>query len=245
MTVRSIILCGIVLAMLSCSGQNKCTNCGLVISKLKFLDTINHEYVSNQIYWPDHRIWYKDSLVIEEISGIYIKRDTSGQEQRAVEVLHYTFIDLRSRSFYEYITFSDTAKAIKQYIQPDSLGVPGGSVFYVALDVRVTEPVQNMTDTSIDGVAYQRVKFINNAENVVKIGYLRCDKKGTLFQFFKAFSEKRGCPMVRFDDMPTVKYPVSASGQVEFIANSLTSEELKVFAAWERNAKLSPIKTGH
>lgn len=238
--IKLIGLCGFLFTMLSCSSQRNCTNCGLVVSKLKFFDTVAYRYIDNQIYWPDHKIWYKDSMVIEEISGIYIKTDTAGQEWRKVEVLHYTFIDLRSRSFYDYITFSDTARIIKQYTQPDSLGVPGGSFFYVPRDLTITEPVQVFTDTVIENIIYKRIKFSNG--NRSSIGYLQCDRKGTLFQFYKLYGEKVGCPMVRIDDLSTPESPISTSSQVDFVIDHLTQEELKVFSAWERNAKRNPIK---
>lgn len=238
----ALFLSSLIHFSLCCSAQSDYANCGVVISRVKFLDTISQEYISSQIYWPDHKIWYKDSLVIEEIPGIYIKRNTTGQEWRKIEVLHYTFIDLRSWSFYNYNTFSDTAKVIKRYTQPDSLNVPGGSTFYVPRDVPVTEPPIDLSDTLIGRTLYRRVKFINKANNTVMIGYLRCDKRGTLFQYYKLYGKMSGCPLVRIDDLPTSQYPIPTSAQVEFVSDTLTAYELKVFSAWERNAINNPVK---
>ena len=245
MQFRLLILGILVSFIISCNAQKSCNNCGMVISGLKFLDTISQQYVSAQIYWPDMRIWYKDSLAIEEITYLYISKDSLGREIRTLKTDHYTFVDLRSRSFYDYSTFSDTAKFVKKYTQPDSVTIFGGWNFYASRIIPVTEPPKDISDTIIEGINYQRVKFINRREGVsnpVLIAYLRCDKKGTLFQIDKEFGDKKGCPIVRYEELPTDKNPFANAGEILFVADTLSQEELKVFAAWEKNAKDNPVK---
>lgn len=228
------------------NAQKECTNCGLIISKLAFFDTISNKYVSAQAYWPDRKAWYKDSLVILEAPGLIIKSDTNSlRETRQVIIDHYTFIDLRTRSFYEYATFSDTAVLVEKYTQPDTVSGRVGWTFYAPRDIPFTEPPLNLTDTVIGGILYQRVQFINRKEGVlnpVLIAYLQCDKKGTFFQIDRNFSEKRGCPIVKYEELPTPQNPVASAGEIVFVADSLSPAELKVFAAWERNAIKSPVR---
>jgi len=73
------------------------------------------------------------------------------------------------------------------------------------------------------------------------LAYLRCDKKNSIFHYDRAFDEKMGCPVTRieFRDEDIKAFAV---GEMEFVRDKLTAEELKVFAAWERNAKLNPVK---
>ena len=52
--------------------------------------------------------------------------------------------------------------------------------------------------------------------------------------------------MFQFDKHLRLPYPnmkfIPTSNQIEFVADSLTPEEQKVFAAWEQNAKNNPVK---
>ncbi|MBL7745418.1 MAG: hypothetical protein JNN00_18255 [Chitinophagaceae bacterium] len=198
-----------------CRYTKEIKNCGKVLYRMNFWDTSSQKFVRAPEYWPDRRIWYRDSLVILEAPGLIINIDTNGKEVRRVISDHFTYIDLSKRAFYEYLFFSDTAMFTKKYTQPDSIEGRTGWNFYAYRDMAVTEQPLNLSDTVIDRIRYQRVRFINNGDGVsnpVRIGYLRCDKKGTMFQFDKRFSEQRGCPMVRIDELPTSRNPFSNSG---------------------------------
>src|SRR5262245_29004010 len=105
-----ILLAYHIFATFYCNAQKNCNNCGIVTGGFKFLDTATGQYVYLENYGLDQKVWYKDSLVIEKIIGLYIDADSNGMEKRHTELLYYTFIDLRMMSFYDYATFSDTAK---------------------------------------------------------------------------------------------------------------------------------------
>ena len=229
-----------------CCAQKNSNSCGMIIIRFTFFDTPTHKYVRAQGYMPDARAWYKDSLVVLESMGLAIEVDSaSHQENRQPVTDHYTFINLTTRSFYEYASFSDTARIVQKYTKPDSIMGRAGWNFYAPRDIPVTEPPQNLPDTVIEGVIYQRVRFVNQRENKynpVSIAYIRCDRKGTLFQIDKNFSEKRGCPIVRYEELPTQRNPFANAGEIVFAADTLSPEELKVFEAWERNAKQNPVK---
>lgn len=63
-----------------------------------------------------------------------------------------------------------------------------------------------------------------------------------MFQSDKHISEIFGCPMIRLEAVPTAKYPNAFATEIKFVADKLTEEELKVFAAWEKNAKENPVQ---
>ncbi len=77
----------------------------------------------------DIKVWYKDSLVILQSLLINIENE-NGIRKSNVVVDHYIFLDLKTRSFYEYKNFSDTAKFTKKYTQPDSVLIPSCWSFY-------------------------------------------------------------------------------------------------------------------
>ncbi|HMH23009.1 MAG TPA: hypothetical protein VK563_14580 [Puia sp.] len=204
------------------------------------------EYISQPLWGPDLRIWYMDSFVIEEIKGISIFVDPKGIETRKLSTEFYTFIDLRSKSFYDYKTFSDTARIIKKYTQPDSVAVFGGWNFYAPHSFHITEPIGKLADTIIKNISYKRVRLVNTIESKtgpwkqITICYLLCGKK-TLVRIDNQLSAKMGCPIVRYDIQPTPQDRASLSTEIEFTANTLNPEELKVFNAWEKNMKLNPV----
>ena len=233
--------------ILSCSSSKPISHCEVVISCLKFYDPKLNDYVKNNLYWPDTKIWYKDSMVIEQIPGLYMNTDTNGIETRWVKTEYYTFIDLRTKSFYDYSSFSDTAGLIKKYIQADSTPVSGGWNFYAQRDWPGQLTPVSLSDTLIDNIVYKRIQVIKEPDSTqqnkkIWIGYLNCDRKNTLFMFDKSLSKTTGCPIVRFDEQPLPEFvfrPVSA--QIEFISDTLSNDELKVFNAWEKNAKNNPV----
>ncbi len=226
----------------SCSVSVKKGYNGLIGANIYFFDTTVQNFVYAPGYWPEERIWFHDSAVIEELTGIHAEYNEHGMEKRRwVTINKYLFIDLRNKAFYEYTSFSDTVRFIRKYTQADSIGISGGWNFYYPRNSD-TQSYQFISDTVINEILFKRVKLIQKSGlNITTgIGYLRCDKKGTMFQDDREFSTKVGCPLVRVD--ATSKKYGSLSHRIDFLRDSLTPEELKVFAAWERNAKLNPVK---
>jgi hypothetical protein len=71
---------------------------------------------------------------------------------------------------------------------------------------------------------------------------LLCDKKGTMFQLYQQLGEKLGCPIVRTDDVPDKNHRFAFSDRLEFVSDVLTSEEQRIFIAWQKYAKAHPVK---
>lgn len=235
-----------ILSLTSCKAQNSYQSAGLVLHKTRTFDTISNSFVLPK-YFKDFKIWYKDSVLIQEANHLSIRTDPYNNETWEFILDKYIFIDLKNKSFYEYGSFSDTATLIKSYFQDDSVHVEGGWNFYAYNQLVPNYNPEALPDTTIDGVAFKRFKRSRKfsteegEKESIFIGYLRCDKKGTIFQFDKAFSEKIGCPLIKYEakiipDMTWLK------AEFEYVNENLTPTEQKIFAAWEKYAKKNPVK---
>lgn len=183
-------------------------------------------------------IWYQDSFAIEEIKLIKFDTDSKGVQTRNDVMMRYTFIDLRSHTLYDYSSFSDTARLIKTYSQPDSMQVDGGTNFYYT-GKRFRETPEVLQDTIIRKEVYKRMKFTlveHDPKNVYTIGYLRCDKP-SIFSFEKKYSDSLGCNMIKLEAFNRKTNEMLMSTEFNFIRDTLSFEENKVFDAWISSAK--------
>lgn len=204
-------------------------------------DSITNELTPAPHIFPAHKIWYKDSLVIEEVVGLNMGNDTSGKDTTWLTQEPYIFIDLRKDYYYKYKSFSDTTAMIDAVYKYDSIkwGIPWD--FYTAKGSYYGFSSTSQPDTSIKGVSYKRLlvykpNYLEGKNNMSSyILYMRCDKKNTLFQFDKKLGDKLGCPIIRIDDKNSVS-------ELQFITDNLSKEELRIFDAWEKNAKNYQVK---
>ena len=242
MGINLLLLCLLIYNLTSCGCQNKGISFGIVRVKIQIFDTITTPLLK-PLLATDYRIWYKDSLVIEEIKLIRFMTDTAGKKSTDVTVTHYTFVDLKSKSFYDYKNFSDSAGMVKKYSQPDSIPVNGGWNFYFKRDVEYIGSPQIVDDTIMSEIRYKRVKFnTQKGKNVyISIGYFRCDKIGSMFKFDYSYSDKMGCPLVKIDEFPVTKGN-RMGAEIDFISDTLSEKELKVFDSWEKNEKKYPVR---
>lgn len=209
------------------------------------LDKNINKFISPN-YTKDRKFWSLDSMIIAEGQLINIKEDEVGKESWSVEVNKYTFIDLRSRSFYEYTTFTDTAKIIDKFSQPDTGRVKGGWGFFSTQSAIQLENMTIVPDTIIKNIVYKRVKSFrmiqgaSGTQKELQFGYFRCDKKNSIYKLDNPLSKKMGCPVVRIEKF----YPELKSGiayEIEFLPDKLTPEKVKIFATWKKNAKNNPV----
>jgi len=102
-----------------------------------------------------------------------------------------------------------------------------------------------MDDTIIEKKIFKRIKLINNSgndTNKISIAYFDCKQKATMFVINKALTDIAGCPMVKYYILPSIKWPTALAGELDFISDKLTEEELKIFDAWGNNVKKYPVK---
>lgn len=188
-------------------------------------------------------IWYSDSAVIMEIPTIRFESKNGEPAIRNDTIMHYLFIDLKTMSFYQYGTFTDTATLQKSYWQPDSLYIDGGWNFYYAKKVVMLDKPESLSDTAINSILYKRVKF-STAEKQSRgsyaIGYIRCDRGRSVFSCEQLYSDSINCIMDKIESYNTITNKKETATGTKFLRDSLNKDELKVFYTWERYAKKHP-----
>ena len=237
----------------TCNEQKECTNCGSVLWKKRILDKTTGKFIS-PINERDRKTWFMDSLIIGEGSHVDIIEDEFGKVTYKTYAGEYTFIDLRTKTFYEYQTFSDTARIVDSYRQPDSGRNKRGWNFFSTNTLFPEENLRDIPDTIINNQVYKRIesfkiveitnpeeqKFLGKGQKILLVGYLRCDSIKSGLSLDKTIEKKTGCSVLRLDQIaPSDKsYLVT---EIESVSTKLTAEELRVFKAWERNAKNNPV----
>lgn len=228
----------------NCTTDESKIKFGMVITKVQYFDAKDLPAL-HPIFTSNVKIWYKGNLSIQELVTLYINTDTTGKRTERLIATSYAFINPDTHSFYFYKNFSDTAEIIKKFIGVDSFYVYGAWNFYNQKKIEYTGSPEILDDTTIDKIIYKRLMFNRIQKEISRqytaIAYFRCDKKGTIILFDKTLSEKMGCPMERIDGFPLDKMENPYSSSFEFVRNTLTKEELKVFEAWERNARENPV----
>jgi hypothetical protein len=190
------------------------------------------------------KTWYRDSAAIEEVVIIRRMTDPAGRTTLSYPIESYKYIDLKNKYWAEYKTFSDSSRIMKSGVLPDSL-LPGhGWAFHINGLPMKSEP-EVLADTVIGNVKYMRIKFQirkSKSTDTYVIGYLRYDNKGKLFSLEKKFSNKVNCTMTRCDEFREGSLKPFASSELEFLSDTLSSQESKVFDAWEQYAKKNPVR---
>lgn len=238
MDYRIISISAISFVLLSCSAKPQNINSGIVRLKTVFYDS------KGAPSFTDYKeVWYRNSLTIEEVKRAnFVTIDS--QTTMTFSTLLFRFIDLQENAFYDYNHFSDTALPFNKKHLPDSMMTDFGWSYYSHKVRRIQGVPQELSDTVIGLVSYKRIRFNFFGDSlaiVYKIGYYRCDGKGRMFSLEKKYSEKINCTMTKFDDFYFGSFSPFATTEIEFLSDSLTKEEHKVFDAWEQNEKKYPV----
>lgn len=241
-SIRKIIW--MMFPFISCSHPSGLNKEGALQMQIRYYDNPNLSDAEEGVF-SDLNIWFKNDFIIEEIKTTFINTDTLGITTKKVNTAYYLFMDRKTKSFYNYSSFNDTAKILDKYSQADTAEIRGlgGWSFYKDHDLNIAGTPEVIPDTVIDGITYKRVRFNIRAKDSLSpvIGYMRCDKKGTMFQMDNNLSRKLGCPLVRTDFLASPENPIANSAEIVFLRDSLTKEEQKVFDAWKKNAKQNPV----
>ena len=213
---------------------------GLVRCIALDLDSATQQFKKSNVL-PSWHLWYWDSTVIEEIIYSYTHTDSADVTTRKHVIDHYTYTDLKTKSFYDYSSFSDTARLLKKY------GInshKGAVVFHNSYNSKQTRPAEPLPDTTIDGVYYKRYKLYTTSNmNVVPkeqihVGYTRCDLKTRIFDFGVNWGTVQACPMTRIEYL---EHPARLTFQCDFLGDTLSVTQHKVFQAWAKYAKEHPV----
>lgn len=191
-----------------------------------------------------HKIWYKDSIAIEEITSLSIHEDGDGVTTVSNIILFYRYSDLKTRNIYEYSSFNDTAAISANYSMDDTTMIVGGWNFMFDRKFNDKATYEIISDTAIHNVNYKRAKVLRGTKKIpyVMTYYSRCDKKATVFNQNIFVSKITKCPVVKMQTYYPLKNGVSTISEVNFLADTLTEKEQKVFDAWQRNEIENPVK---
>jgi hypothetical protein len=195
------------------------------------------------IFMDSMKVWYYDSVAIEELATIKSVTDTLQRTTVSFIIDGYRYINLKTKSWGLYKNFTDTSRLIRSGALPDTVFLDGGWTFYVNNLPMQGEP-EILPDTVIKSIKYKRIKFsrIKRGPASYVIGYLRCDKNNVkLFSLEKAYSNKVNCVMARFNEFREGESRPFAFRELEFLSDTLSDKELKVFAAWENNQRHNPV----
>ncbi|MEQ1676374.1 MAG: hypothetical protein ABL876_06730 [Chitinophagaceae bacterium] len=234
----------VVMACLSSSPVAKSSSTEVIEFRTQSYDTIGNQF-SKPFMVMHQKAWYRDSMAIEEVSSINIISHYKSSRTETVGVMYYRFNDLRNRFVYEYKTFSDTATLIRKYAFSDTVPIAGGWNFRFDRNIDYKGIPDILSDTLIDKISYKRIQFPTGTKEYpsTSIHYSRCDKKGTVFNTCPLLSKKMdGCPVVKSFTFSLVQKGPAYSSEVNFLADRFTPEEEKVFNAWQKFARMSPIR---
>jgi len=223
------------------------TNMGHVVIYDYIKDSITNK-PSNFLTDGCH-FWFKDNLiVVQNITTNYY--DSSGVQRRWDEVYNYVFYDQRTKQFYEYLHFSDIAVLQSAYTEVDEIKHRMSYRLYKErpspiLTDSIIDNGKDLTDTIIGDKTYQRFRFgihVKDARHPLTLVtytlYFDCKGNGTL-KFYKWLSDKRRCPVIRFDEEIEGNL---ICREITTISKALTNEQSKTFDVWEKYAKEHLIK---
>lgn len=206
-----------------------------------FYDSPSNTF-KNPILGMTQRIWRRGTLVIEECKSVIGSKNEIGDEYQ----IEYRFNDLKTMMAYTFRTFSDTAEILERYSLNDTIPRIGGWGF--GYKPRYATPIGisvKLPDTTIDKIEYGRYRVSMKRNNEVQFYtdcLTRCEKKGTLFSFKEFAQGKIACPIVRVYSFSQSNSVTPSSGTVDFLRNSLSGDEERIFKAWEKKVKEMSIK---
>ena len=236
------------LIFFGCGHSNK-TNpkeqCGSISLIMKVLDSSKNSFIEDTLV--RRIIYYRDSSVIYEVpeiqisNTIYTDAEISDTKRG---IYQFTFLDLKYRSFYDYNTFTDSARLNSKYTEPDT----GASFVWKFYDNQFIEEVDKslpLSDTIMDNIAYKRYtvkRIYESPKDTLRVTfYFNCDRKG-MFRFIGNFSDKIGCPAIMIDEVRTGISKSFIRREIKYDSDTLTPYQHKVFDAWEKYAKEHPVE---
>ena len=180
-----------------------------------------------------YNIWFKDSVTIQEIPVFNTVQDTAGNRTHSVSIKHYTYLNPKSNIYRDYRNFSDTA-GIKKSYKSIAAAADGGAWDFYSDFPYTYESIENLSDSVIDNISYNRFKMLKNFNKIdfYQILYTRCDMKGFLIKDLKPVSDSIGCPIFITEIYFKKSGKMQTSFSIEIVKEGLSKKELEVFEAW-------------
>jgi len=224
---------------------------------MQSVDVFNQKTQKYVPFFPGetgHRLfYYRDSLVIFPVHHFTFSSSDPKSLAGTDEILYVLFIDLRTLSFYEYPALSAQSKFTAKYMQADSTPIKYGWNFYSFAETRAFDSVHWITDTTISNLRYRRLQssytedYRNSDYTIQKRLHIvhlltSCAQQGSIFHMSRSLEKrsKAGCPFeISLDQCVSPRFTLKV--EVKYV-RPLTKEENRVFDAWEKNARLNPVK---
>ncbi len=195
-------------------------------------------------------LFYRDSLLVVEIFTLISKETNSVLDTMYFEIAYYQFADLKTNTEIHFKTFTDTATPIevikiKPALEDKTLWIYygyGPPVDPYSSAIVLSDTIIN--DTNLKRVrTYSIFKSEHKLDTAFTIHYAKCDVTNNRFQCDKRLSQKfaNGCP-IQMQDFFGTQSPTRLQLKYDFIRDTLTLQEHKVFNAWEKYAKEHPAK---
>lgn len=230
--------------LLSFSGaaQQNCTNCGVALRGVRLYKPERNAYIL-PVYERDTKYFFYDSTMIFERHAISFKYDAQNRETWRRDVIGYTFVDFRTRKFYDYRHFSDTARVMRltPRIRENHGFYTEG---YFGGKLRMLEKPVPLLDTVLNGVKCSRLRGIftkNGDTTLIETMYYVPEAERSMAYDGKTMVDGKKYSVIRTDDFD-VASGLKTYNFMDIVSRNLTKQELKVFAAWKRNAKANPVK---
>ncbi len=209
-------------SFLSCnSGQKNISSYKKTeVIELKFKQFQPADTVSSSPFISSfEKVWYRDSMAIESVSGFFSTTDSKGNTIEKDSTLHYRFSNLRKGTVYEYGSFSDTSTLIRKYSYSDSIKMFGGWGFNYARRWDYEGAIKNIPDTIIGDTFFKRLKIHRTIKNIPYIidCYFMCDKKDVILNLDIDLSHKIGCPLVKIYWYSPIKKGLHIVNEIKYV----------------------------
>lgn len=234
-----ILLC---LSGFSSNAQQNCKGCGSFYRIDRMFKPELNTYIVPR-YMEDVKRLFYDSMMIMPRHRTVINYDTKGQQVQRVDVIGYTLVDYRKKTFTNYGSFSDTARRL--YLGDEGYGNLGDAASrFLNTKGKTYEHSIPLTDTVLDGIKCSRIKgfFIEKGDTILsEILYYVSETERPIAYMGKVNIGNKKYSFIRMDHYDYGS-GIRGYSAITNLSHNLTREEIKVFEAWRRNAAKFEVK---
>jgi hypothetical protein len=244
--VPMLLLCINISIIVGCRSQNKSHGLSeYVVDRRNVIfspfssggDSLGYLILSN-------RHWLRNRKEIEEVRTLIIVTDTANKTSRELALDCFLFKNFDTNKIYEYLHFSDSVKPVKVFLASDSVSLTKRATYspirrrpYV-----LGQKAWFLPDTVIASNTFKRVfQHIPMPGDTLKdIFYLQCNLDHNLLNIYNLDDSINrrfpGCLAVKMTEANSNDGGNHIySSYIQFHSSKFSSEEKRVFDAWEKN----------
>jgi len=223
----------------SISGKMRSSGATLSISNGSYLlSTVFLNQRGDTLYNIPLRVWYRDSMAIEEIVGTGSVTDENNVTTIEHPFQFCIYLDLRRDSVYDLSSLTDTARVLRRYPLPDSIMPGPGWAFFSKKQTPFDRAPHFFGDTTIDGKTWKlgyityRIKFDRYQHRV--IGFFCCGEPYSPFSLEHGYYEQSGCRLDRILDFFDNYKHHTVDQRIEKLADKIPDSINHLFDSWQR-----------